>query len=239
MKKKKIDFCHLCGEFKELTFEHIPPKSAFNDKPILIQNHEHLFNKKSYLYGKSFRSNNGSGSYCFCESCNNNTGTWYANDFSNFVKQAYVHFEKTSRVSKLNLVEFNYKPLNVLKQILTMFLAIDHSGYLRDDKNLVEFILEKENKSLPDKYQIYLYITISKHKRLFGIQWNNLNGTFNAHSEITFNPFGYFLAIDSPPPIETMTNITQFKDYNFNENTHFIIPLFYLKTDDKFLGQYK
>jgi hypothetical protein len=41
--KKQIGVCHLCGELKALTFEHIPPKAAYNDKPILIQKYEHLF----------------------------------------------------------------------------------------------------------------------------------------------------------------------------------------------------
>lgn len=238
MKSKKGN-CHLCGEFKELTFEHIPPKAAFNDTPILIQKHEHLFDEKSYVYGKSIRSNNGSGSYCFCKSCNNNTGTWYARDFSEFVGQAYNHFNNVEKINRANLIEFNFKPLNVLKQILTMFLAIDHSDYLKNDKELVNFILEKGNNSLPDKYQVYLYNTISKHKRLYGIQWNNFNGSTNTHSEITFNPFGYFLTVDSPPPIDTMTNITDFKKFQFNEQKKYIIPLFYLKTDNMFLGQYE
>lgn len=230
--------CHLCGEFKELSFEHIPPKAAFNDRPILIQKHEHLFDKKSYIYGKSIRSNNGSGAFCFCENCNKNTGTWYARDFSEFVAQAYNHFDKAERISNTNLIEFNFKPLNVLKQIITMFLAIEHSGFLKNDKELVNFILEKDNNSLPDKYQIYLYNTISNHKRLYGIQWNNFNGRMNTHSEITFNPFGYFLTVNSLPPIDTMTNITDFKKFQFNEQKKFIIPLFYLKTDNMNLGQY-
>jgi hypothetical protein len=215
--------CHLCGEFKELSFEHIPPKAAFNDRPILIQKHEHLFDKKSYVYGKSIRSNNGSGAFCFCENCNKNTGTWYARDFSEFVAQAYNHFDMAERICSTNLIEFNFKPLNVLKQILTMFIAIEHMGILKNDKELVNFILEKENNSLPDKYQIYLYNTISKHKRLYGIQWN---------------PFGYFLTVNSPPPIDTMTNITDFKKFKFNEQKKYIIPLFYLKTDNMNLGQY-
>lgn len=230
--------CHLCGEYKELSFEHIPPKAAFNDRPILIQKHEHLFDKKSYVYGKSIRSNNGSGAYCFCENCNKSTGGWYARDFSEFVAQAYNHFDKTERISNTNLIEFNFKPLNVLKQILTMFLAIEHTGILKNDKELVNFILEKDNNILPDKYQIYLYNTISKHKRLYGIQWNNFNGRMNTHSEITFNPFGYFLTVNSLPPINTMTNITDFKKFQFNETKKYIIPLFYLKTNSMFLGNY-
>lgn len=237
--KKRIGNCNLCGELKELTFEHIPPKAAFNDKPIFIQKHEHLFDKKSYVYGKSIRSNNGAGSYCFCTSCNNNTGSWYARDFSNFVRQASNHFAKVDTITRLNFIEFDFSPLNVLKQILTMFIGIDRSGFLRKDKLLTRFILERDNKELPEKYQIYIYSTISDKKRMYGIQWNSLNGKFNTHSEITFNPFGYFLAVDSAPPIESMTNITNFKKYNFNESKGFIIPLTFLKTEKMFLGHYE
>jgi hypothetical protein len=237
--KKRTGICHLCGEFKELTFEHIPPKAAFNDKPIFIQKHEHLFDQKSYVYGKSIRSNNGAGSHCFCASCNNKTGTWYARDFSNFVIQARDHFAKMDSISRLNLIEFDFNPLNVLKQILTMFIGIDHSKLLMNDQSLTSFILEKENKDLPEKYQIYIYNTISDKKRMYGIQWNNRNGRMNTHSEITFSPFGYFLAIDSSPPISNMTNITNFKKYNFNESKGFIIPLIFLKTDKMFLGEYE
>lgn len=237
--KKQIGTCNLCGELKELTFEHIPPKAAYNDKPILIQKHEHLFDQNSYVYGKSIRSNNGAGSYCFCASCNNNTGTWYARDFSNFVCQARDHFVKVDSITRLNFIEFDFRPLSVLKQILTMFIGIDHSGFLKNDKVLTQFILEKENKELPEKYQIYIYSTISDKKRMYGIQWNNLNGRMNTHSEITFNPFGYFLAVNSAPPIESMTNITNFKNYDFKEKKGFIIPLIFLKTDEMFLGHYE
>ena len=236
--KSKKGHCHLCGKFKDLTFEHIPPKSANNDQPILIKKFEHLFDKKSFVYGKSIRSNKGSGLYCFCKSCNNNTGTWYSRDFSDFVCQANKYFNNAKIVNRVNFIEFNFKPLNVLKQVITMFLAIDHSNFLRNDKELVNFILEKDNNSLPDKYQIYLYNTISKNKRLYGIQWNNLNGVMNTHSEITFNPFGYFLTVDSSPPIKTMTNITEYKKFQFNESNNHIIPLFFLKTDKMHLGQY-
>src|SRR5690606_24963605 len=99
MKYKKGN-CHLCGEFKELTFEHIPPKSANNDRPILIKKHEHLFDKKSFVYGKSIRSNQGAGAYCFCESCNNNTGTWYGRDFSSFVNHTTSYFQRVEPIKR-------------------------------------------------------------------------------------------------------------------------------------------
>lgn len=231
--------CHLCGEFKDLTFEHIPPKSANNDRPILIQKHEHLFDTNSFVFGKSIRSNQGAGAYCFCKSCNNNTGTWYARDFSTFVNQTTSYFDVYKIIYAYNLIPLNFKPLNILKQILTMFLAIDHSGLLRNDKELVDFILMKENKILSDKYQVYIYNTFSNKKRRHGVQWNNLNGCFCTHSEITFNPFGYFLTIESPPPLEIITNITNFKKFDYNDQKDFILPLILLNTDNMLLGHYE
>src|SRR5215207_914300 len=28
--------CHLCGQVKVLSFEHVPPEKAFNDKPAFL-----------------------------------------------------------------------------------------------------------------------------------------------------------------------------------------------------------
>lgn len=62
---KNIDKCRLCCEIKELSFEHIPPESAFNSTPVYFQKSIHLHDKNSYLYGKKIRSNRGGvGSIC-------------------------------------------------------------------------------------------------------------------------------------------------------------------------------
>jgi hypothetical protein len=31
----KLGICHICGQEKELSFEHVPPAAAFNSRPIL------------------------------------------------------------------------------------------------------------------------------------------------------------------------------------------------------------
>lgn len=229
--------CFLCSKYGELTFEHTPPKAAFNDQPIYIQKHEHLFNENSPVYGKSMRSNRGAGSYSLCKTCNNNIGTWYSNDYSEFVKQGVRYFQKKTVVNRVNNLSFEIKPLNVLKQILVMFVTIDHMGYLNRDKELVNFLLEKENQNLPEKYGIYIYNTISNKHRMMGIQFNNLNG-FSTHSEITFNPFGYVLTIDSLPPSKEQVNIANFNKFQFNQQVKINCNLCFLKTDTMLLGHY-
>ena len=33
---KPLGHCHLCGQYGELTFEHIPPRGAYNKHPVLV-----------------------------------------------------------------------------------------------------------------------------------------------------------------------------------------------------------
>ena len=85
--------CRLCGEIKPLTFEHVPPKSAFNNRSVkLITGHE-LF-KEEYenrlpwedegLYGKIQQKGRG-GDY-LCQECNNNVGSWYVPGYLKFIQ---------------------------------------------------------------------------------------------------------------------------------------------------------
>jgi hypothetical protein len=34
--KAEEGICHLCGKDGPLSFEHVPPESAFNDRPVLL-----------------------------------------------------------------------------------------------------------------------------------------------------------------------------------------------------------
>lgn len=35
---KREGICRICGEHKRLTFEHVPPQSAFNSNPVFFKN---------------------------------------------------------------------------------------------------------------------------------------------------------------------------------------------------------
>lgn len=126
-----------------------------------------------------------------------------------------------------------------MKQILTMFITIDTTKSLHDDKDLINFILKKESCELSDKYQVYLYNTLSNKKRMMGIQWNNFNGHFSTHSEITFNPLGYLLTVNSLPTRNDLCNITSFKNFKYNEENSGPLLLPYLNIESPFIGKYE
>lgn len=151
MKIKKHGFCAICGEEKYLTFEHIPPEAAGNNSSTFMLYHKHLFDENSFLFGKKSRSHKGQGLQSICQSCNNLTGSWYVNDYVKFSNQG---IEALQNVDSNNIVfgKYNIKPLNVLKQIISMFMSLN-SGFLDERNSLEDFVLNKEKKN-------YLRITL-------------------------------------------------------------------------------
>ncbi|MHA7058491.1 hypothetical protein ACWGOQ_0014810 [Aquimarina sp. M1] len=225
--------CRICGEHKKLTFEHIPPESAYNRKPVYFQKSEHLHDTKSYLYGKRMRSNQGAGGYYLCKQCNNNTGSWYGASYKQFVDTGiFVCHYKVHSYHRIPFI-YTIKPLNVLKQILSMFMSIDSGGQLLNHPGLKDFILSKESQSLPPDIRVFIYYTTAKSLRN---GWGIIRSNFAYHTlgELTYNPFGLCYTISSPPIRDDFFEITSFRNYKFNERARvnlkmpFLIPKTYI-----------
>lgn len=238
--KKNIEGnCALCGEFKKLSFEHVPPAAAFNNKPIFVQNHEHLTDQSSYVYGKKMNSNKGLGGYTLCQTCNNTTGDWYARDFADFARQGMQIIRQTQGQNFITGI-YKIKPLNVIKQILVMFMSADKSGYLQSQRDLVEFLLNKESIGVPERYGIHLYSNLSAKKRMIGYTTvRNSKLGFQKWSEINFQPFGYLLTDDSKPAHAHMLNITNFGNTNYGQELSVGISTAYLNVESEWIGTYK
>lgn len=232
-------FCAICGEHKKLSFEHVPPQSAFNDRPIFIQGHEQLTEQGSHVYGKYMRSNKGFGAYTLCETCNNNTGDWYARDFSDFAHQGMKIITGLEKPQYAITGTYLIKPLNVIKQIIAMFLSADKSGHLRSQKDLVEFVMDKETVGLPDRYKVYLYSTLSPKKRMMGysVVYAGELGV-QKWSEINFQPFGYLLAEESTPAHEHQLDISGFGNFKYDQKASLEITTAYLSVNTPWIGTY-
>jgi hypothetical protein len=241
MAKKKIHEgkCAICGVFGRLSFEHIPPRSAFNHKPILVQDHEKLFEQSSPVFGKHSKSNKGFGRHTLCESCNNKTGDWYARDFTEFSKQGMEFLKSSEHPTQIISGQYKIKPLNVIKQVCTMFMAIS-PGWLQLNDELVSFILEKESNSLPKNYQIFMYSTFSKYKRMMGMQVVYSKGKVSNWAEFNFQPFGFLLCDKSDPPNEFLVDITGFSNFQLDQEVEVKIgmPLLHIKQKDIWVGTY-
>lgn len=236
---QQTGMCYLCGKVDKLSFEHVPPQCAFNNKPILVQGHEELVEENSYMYGKKRRSQRGFGKQSLCVSCNNNSGNWYAKDFCKFTEQGW-EILKANKMPQYVLGSYEIKPLNVLKQILLMFVATDSSGVIGNIPGVREYLLNRENTNFPEKVNIHIYSNASPTKRMLGycVVGDMDTQVISKWAEINYHPFGYFFTYDSPPPNEYMVNITDFTKVPFNKEYKMQLTTAYLKVENMFIGTY-
>jgi hypothetical protein len=230
---KREGICRICGKHKKLTFEHVPSQSAFNSTPVFFQKSIHLHDKKSPLYGKRIRSNQGAGGYYLCKTCNNLTGSYYGESYKKFAYLGTMALINRVWASKNITFEYSIQPLNILKQVLSMFMSLDSSGQLLGVKGLTAFILNKDSKNLPSNIRIFMYQTVSKEVRN---GWGIINSGGSNHflGEITYPPFGFVYSLDSEPIRDDFFEITNFHKHNFNQilqtriNIPFILPKTYI-----------
>jgi len=231
--------CALCRKPSKMTYEHIPPQCAFNNKLIFVQRYEHFGDETSQLYGKKMRSNRGFGKHCLCASCNSSTGNWYVKDFCKFTEQALEILNNCKTIPFVRGV-YQIKPQTVLKQILMMFVAADSSGVLISKAGVAHYLLNRESAAFPNKIKIFLYSNQSTHKRMLGYCFvgDLVTGRVSQWSELNFKPFGYFLCYDSEPPNEAMIDITTWNEQTFNQIKVVEMTTALLSVSSMIIGQY-
>lgn len=226
-----IDRCRICGFEGKLSFEHVPPKAAFNCYPILKIKLEELLWPQFGKIGKDEKKA-GFGVYTLCEKCNNNTGSWYGSHYVKFVKQAMEVLDNTKReIQKEQRISasFRFKPLPVFKQIITMFFSLNDPGFRDRYPYLVDFVLDKHKRGLPGNIRLFASYTVGPLYRLSGEQGCRIYDTrkrcFSIQSELCYSPFGFLLKTDGSDPDPDMFEITRFADYDYNSELSDTLPL--------------
>jgi len=67
-KREHVGQCHICGRNGLLSFEHIPPRAAFNDRRVILYKFEDLIELGPDATPKGPISQKGAGSYTLCPS---------------------------------------------------------------------------------------------------------------------------------------------------------------------------
>ncbi len=234
--------CHICGRKGELSFEHVPPRAAFNDRRVISATFEQTINLGPDEEVKGTIKQRGAGGYTLCPKCNNDTGTWYAKDF---VGWCYQGMEILIRAKgKPSLIYMHYVlPLRVIKQIVAMFLSVNSASFGQANPELVCFVLNKEAKFLPPKYRFFVYYNIEGRWRSAGfsvmVMGNLTRSTFCSLSEISYPPFGYVMTIDSDPPDARLFEISNFARFGYNDFSVLNLKLPVLPTHLGYPGDYR
>lgn len=218
--------CRVCGSIAQLTFEHVPPKAAFNNHGVLFVAMKDLLLRSEVGDPRTARRHKaprGVGGNTLCARCNNETGALYGVAYADWAFQGMRYRFAAREGSSLQL-PFHFFPGRIAKQVMCMFASACGVGLFDANHDLRRFVLNKDHRGLPPKYRLFAYLMAARSGNsrqsgitglISGIGHGSRTHTF---SEIAFPPFGYVLTIDSPPPFDDkLLDITAFAGFGYHD----------------------
>ena len=226
---RKYGICHLCGKYGELTFEHVPPKSANNKERAKLLTGREIFDITKLREGKSLKYINqqqGAGNYTLCQECNNTTGYWYAKEYIKFANEIGYLLTNKIDISYAKGIWLDTNKLyfqRIIKQILCMFLSTIQPEYAMEFKDIREYVLNKNSTEFnSQKYRVSMYLLknyeISHSGILRLLLKDNGETTIRKVAIMNLYPIGFILEIDPPEKnIDDTTDITKFTTLKYDE----------------------
>jgi hypothetical protein len=239
--RKVTGACHLCGIYGPLSFEHVPPRAAFNDRPVLRYTFEQVLNSRlgQPIEGGTV-SQKGAGAYTLCGRCNNNTGSWYGKHFVAWCHQGMEILQRTG--GKPSLIYLNYVfPLSIIKQVATMFFSLHTEKFREKNQELEYFVLDRERRFLSRRYRFFVYFNIEGNTRYSSTAAvaNVYTGWHRAFAELTYPPYGYILTFGDDAPHDDMFEITHFARFPYEHFEVMELRLPVLPTHGPMPGDYR
>lgn len=192
--------CHICGKITKLSYEHIPPRAAFNKIPrkmvklgLISHNTQNDWSLTEKKY-KSFQQ--GIGDYTLCEKCNSLTGSMYGVEYVKIVQSVgkkISQIPRDKRAGGLNIVIEKMNCLAFFKQIISMFSSINTVNFGTKFK---DYLLNKNNNNFDlERYKVSMYLHHGNIDRInpMCLLWNPQDGKSKECSEISLFPFGFIL----------------------------------------------
>jgi hypothetical protein len=239
-KNRPTGVCHICGQDGPLSFEHIPPRQAFNDRRVVSVTFEEAIHLGPDEVPRGEIRQRGMGGYTLCERCNNNTGALYGGQFVDWCYMGMSVLAGARGQPVLTYVLHLY-PLPVIKEIVTMFFSVNHDRFRTANPELVRFVMNPDSRGLPAKYRFYTYFNTSPRFRSISTSAMMRLGRSEPIliSEFAFPPYGYVMTIDSDSPDPRLWEITHFTQYERYELAEIGLNLPLLPVHTPFPGDYR
>lgn len=225
MKPARMGVCHLCGRHGKLSFEHVPPRSAFNSEPLVARELD-SFAKRSDQKTTLCPFRDGAGDHTLCVLCNSRTGAWYAKAFARWTRQGVEILQSVTAGRQAERI-FEIYPLRVLKQVVSMFFSVNDTSLRTQLPELVEFVLSKDRRNLPSSFQICAFFAIGPLRRQNALAASvHYAGPTKARvfSEVAFPPFGYQLVLGSHNSAG-LADITHWSKYHYSDSARLPLAL--------------
>lgn len=222
-----VERCRVCGTLDDLSFEHVPPKSAFNrDRAEMLGLDAWLEREKST--GRPGRrgkiSQGGSGVRTLCRTCNSRAGRLYVPEMARWVRigryalrdnrEAVDDADTIVSTLGIGLKIKEVRPGRFVKQMVTMLLAIAPIGIPEGYPDLAAYARDPDVTAFPDGMSLYLNFYLGPISRFIGsaaVVRESDEATY-AVTELAYPPFAYALVMGEPAaaPALPCCDITSF-----------------------------
>jgi hypothetical protein len=224
--------CRLCRQHGQLTFEHVPPRSSFNDERTRVYGFPDWLNRdeRGVMPGGRFEQR-GAGAYALCERCNNNTGSWYGKELSR-ATAAGAGILAEAPLAEFDMLEepryacIDFKqsptgpyPLRFIKQVITMLLATSPAELTQRQPELGDFVLDRTRTGLSEQFRLYLALFAGPNARSTGVasRIDLYRGRIDVLVEVAWPPFAYVMTIGSEPDAIETVDITEFVNVGYDQ----------------------
>jgi len=214
-------YCNICGKFRKLTYDHIPPKGCVGintQQAALLIN----FLKIGELDKRNARLlQNGLNFKSICSDCNNRLlGAYYDPALKDFAKQVSSISDVKKRLTLPPKVTIKIKPLPVMKAVAGHLLA----ARIRKNMNeplkdapainaLQKFVLDRD--ALPSNYLKFYYWFYPSDIQVIILGCGLINNLLSSERNfviadiIKFYPLGFMVTFDSQENIPEQFRLMQ------------------------------
>ena len=242
---EKTGYCRVCGEKTALSKEHIIPKKAGGNRRVKLYTAREVFQNKgnmSKVHGRIVQT--GLCGRTLCEKCNNHSGHYYDDAFSNFLNAINYNVDVLLRKSRVscsmpdcsgitieNRRPHKIKPMNIAKRVLVTFCSNEQWPISKNFPEIRNTIIEHTYKPCTEGFRIF-----------FSALFRGNNGFFSdismLHTELgilTFSGFeychtGFYFTDKNCNMPRDMLDITSWlTEYNYDQEVdfYFTLPLTY------------
>lgn len=229
--------CAICGKGRKLTFEHLPPQCAYNERGgtqyTFSEWQDAGFPRTPHGVRGGRPVPDGTGAVTLCEICNVQlTGTKYVPHYCEWVKRCagvLGHIEGSLAAidaepgcTALEVEISRISPLRIIKEIIAILLALNAEGnpqFRIRHPDLTEFVLDESRVGLSKRYRVYAVLFCGPLARFVPVSMKG-----NAHgrwwlTSLDHWPVAHILTVDEQehPPLLPFGEITNFSESGPNQ----------------------
>lgn len=239
-RKTELGTCRICLKHTDLTYEHVPPQAAFNNKRVeIVTGTKAIELPPGVIKGGDYEQR-GMGAYSLCRPCNSNTGAWYGAALVDWCRGGRDVLLTTRGKYDAPHTLAVY-PLRIVKQIVAMFCSVRGVDLVTECPDVQPFLLDKTRVGMPTGLRIYIHYAVGTVHR-YGpwgvhINFNTMHAT--PMSEFIWPPFGYLLTYGEASPDPRPAEITRYASHGYDDQVEVNMNLPLLCTLSPIPGDYQ